>query len=129
MSEILTLDDLEMNMDEKAEKQKQITDELTNLFTDAGFVIEHNPNTIAFESSIKDAKALFSVDNSTFNYKSYISVEGENETNYSTRGNIDGVVDAAIKFIEQWAEFADGVEYSEDEVSAEGTGDEVDEDE
>lgn len=119
MSEILTLEDLEINMDEKAEKQKSVKDELTELFTDAGFVIEQHPNTIAFESSIEDAKALFSVDNSTFNYKSYISVEGENETNYSTKGNIDGVVDAAIKFIEHWSEFADGVNTTEDSFDSE----------
>ena len=128
MSEMLTLEDLETKMDEKQAKQTAIMDEISELFSDAGFVKEEHANTVAFESSIKDAKALFSVDNTTFNYKSYISVEGDNETNYSTKGNIDGVVDAAVKFVEHWAEFADGVESTEDDVDVEDVGHEVDED-
>lgn len=127
MSEMLTLEDLETRMDEKEAKQTSILNEVSELFSDAGFFQEEHANTIAFESSIKGAKALFSIDNTTFNYKSYISTEGENETNFSSKGNIDGIIDAAVKFVEHWAEFADGVEFTEDD-NVEDVRHEVDED-
>ncbi len=116
---MLTLEELEDNLQEKDEQQKGVEEELSNLFDNAGFTRVDKPNNFSFESHVKDAKALFTVDNSTYNYTAYISTEGTNSFNYSVKGNIDGATDAALKFIEQWANFADGIEFTDDEIESE----------
>lgn len=116
MSERITLEDLENNLEERNREQQSAIDEVSSLFDDAGFIKETKPNTISFESAIENVKALFSVDNTKYSYKAYITSEGDNSVTYSARGDIDGMVDAAIKFLEQWAEFADGNITVEDDV-------------
>lgn len=92
---------------EKKSEQQAVLSEVESLFEDAGFIQKENQNTISFQSSTNDIKALFSIDNTTYNYECYITTEGENSSNYSAKGNIDGLVDAAFKFVEQCADVFD----------------------
>ena len=124
---MITLEDLENTLSERDQQQQDAMNELSSLFEDAGFVKESKANTISFEASIENVKALFSVDNTKYTYKAYITSEGDNSVTYSSKGDLEGMVDAGIKFLEHWAEFADGKVTSEEDITVEDEVEDSDE--
>lgn len=116
MSNIISFEELEEALSDKVQKQKEVLSEVSSLFDDAGFFNTEQKNNITFQSTKRDVKALFSIDNTTYNYSYYITTEGDNSTNYSGKGNIDGVVDAAYKFIEQYSDIVDVPEEDVEEL-------------
>lgn len=99
--EILTEDELESEMDKKAEEREKILLSLADLFHDAGFKNESSPNYISFMQETNKYKALFSVNTSTFNYKCYLTTEN---SNYNKSGSMYGIESAAYKFLEEVAD-------------------------
>lgn len=111
MNDILPQAELEDALLEKQSIRREVLSEVSSLFDDAGFVKKEKQNTIFFQTSTKRTKALFSIDNTTYNYECYITTGGDNSSSYSAKGGIDDLADAAIKFVEQYADFTDGVDF------------------
>ena len=131
MDERITLEDLQNNLQQRTEEQEAALDSLKSMFADADFELSEEKNTIDFTDTHKDLKALFSIDNSTFRYTCYITAEDEDNKsfNFSLKGEIDDIEDAARKFL---AEFNDlltldiepPVDDADDEVVPEDVPDE-----
>lgn len=101
MSERITLEELQDNLQQRTEEQEAVLDSLKSMFADADFELSEEKNTIDFTDTHKDLKALFSIDNSTFRYTCYITAEDESNKsfNFSLKGEIGNIEDAARKFL------------------------------
>ncbi len=103
MRNIISLEELEEDLQEKQDRKDRILSSLASLFDDAGFTKKDDKkNNISFEDTNKDIKALFSIYDTTFNYSAYITVEGDNSFTYSAKGDIDGIEEAAEKFLAEY---------------------------
>lgn len=94
-----TLEDLETELKEEAAEQEAILNAVTELFTNAGFERFDRKNNYNFETSASHFKALFSIDNTTYNYTGYVTQEGSNSASYSVKGDQSGIESAAEKFL------------------------------
>ena len=99
--DILTEEELENAMDQKAEERERILLFANDLFGDAGFEKEVTANYITFTQESDTYKALFSIDTTTFNYKCYVTTE---ESNYNKTGAMSAIESAAHKFLEEVAD-------------------------
>lgn len=100
MDYILTEEDLQQQMDAKAEAREKALLYTSDMLTDAGFKTTTNANTINYEQEGDNYYSLFSIDTTTFNYKCYISTKKEeNESTYSSKGTIEQIEDAVTKFL------------------------------
>lgn len=106
MSERITLEELQDNLQQRTEEQESALESLKSMFSDAGFELSEEKNTIDFTDTHKDLKALFSVDNTTFKYSCYITVDdvSDKSYNFALKGNIDGIEDAAKKFLAEYSD-------------------------
>lgn len=100
MNQILTEEELQKEMDAKAEAREKALLYTADILHDAGFETTTNANTINYEQSGETYKALFSIDTTSFNYKCYVTVETkDNESTYSAKGTIEQIEDAVPKFL------------------------------
>ena len=99
--DILTEEELENEMDKKAEEREEVLLAATDLFDDAGFEKEATANYITFTQESNTYKALFSIDTTTFNYKCYVTTDN---SNYNKTGSMNGIESAAHKFLEEVAD-------------------------
>lgn len=99
--DILTEEELQNEMDKKAEERETVLLATTDLFTDAGFEKGVTANYITFSQESEIYKALFSIDITTFNYKCYVTTEN---SNYNKTGSMSGIESAAHKFLEEVAD-------------------------
>lgn len=106
--EILTEEELEKEMDAKAEAREKVLLYTADMLHDAGFENTTNANTINYEQSGENYKALFSIDTTTFNYKCYVTVENEESSStYSAHGTIEQVEEALPKFLSAVADVSE----------------------
>lgn len=102
MRNIISIEELEEDLQEKQARKDKILSSLESLFDDAGFTKKDDKNNISFEDTHRDIKALFSIYDTTFNYTAYITVEGDNSFTYSSKGDIEGIEEAAEKFLAEY---------------------------
>lgn len=91
------VEDLETDLKLEEEQKEQVTTELIELFEENDF-INTTVNGINFESTVGDIYASFYIDNN-FNYKGYVTDTSVNKLNYSVKGQMSNVLNAANKFI------------------------------
>lgn len=97
---IISLAQLEEDLQEREEERNSIIAELDSMFEEAEFMKAEKLNTISYGKNGETYKAMFSIDNTTYNYTCYISDEtGEEETNFSLKGPQSGIISGAQKFI------------------------------
>lgn len=99
--DILTEEELQNEMDAKAEERERVLLFATDLFHDAGFEKEVTANYITFTQESDTYKALFSIDTTSFNYKCYVTTDN---SNYNKTGSMSGIESAAHKFLEEVAD-------------------------
>ena len=105
--ELLTEEELEKEMDRKAEEIEKVLLFANDIFHDAKFEKDTTANHIAYTQEGKDYKAMFSIDTTSFNYKCYVTTEGDNSSTYSAHGVMSGIEDAVHKFLEAVADVSD----------------------
>ena len=93
----ILVESLEDELKEKHDLIISKTNELTTMFENAGFNVNETINGISFEKIFDNYYASFYID-SDLNYKGYVS-DSDNNVNYSVKGTISDVVNAAIKLI------------------------------
>lgn len=108
LEDILTEEELEKEMDRKAEEREKVLLFTADVFHDAGFKEKVTSNYITYVQEDESYKASFSIDTSTFNYSCYLTVEGVDSYTYSAKGVISGIEEAATKFLEAVAETVEG---------------------
>ena len=99
MSDRITLEELIEDLDDKKRAQDELIAELDELFKDTNMLKDESNNFFNWGYGDKDTKAMFSVDNTSYNFKCYISA-GDEETgsNYSAKGTMSDAYDGAVKF-------------------------------
>ena len=102
MSNVISIEELREDLEEQQKRKDDILTSLKELFDDAGFEYVEDKNTLNFEDTHEDLKALFSIYDTTFDYSAYITSETDNSMNYSLKGNIDGIEEAAEKFLAEY---------------------------
>lgn len=95
------LEDLEDDLIQQKQEVRNITSILQDLFSEAGFIEKDSINGIAFENKDGNIRASFYIDDN-LNYKGYVNDDTENSTNLSVKGNINQVVEAANKIINEF---------------------------
>lgn len=108
MNQILTEEEIQQEMDAKAKAREKVLLYTADILHDAGFETTTNANTINYEQSGENYKALFSIDTTTFNYKCYVTVETEdNESTYSAKGTMEQIESAVPKFLSAVADISE----------------------
>ena len=108
MNQILTEEELQQEMDKKAEEREKALLYASQVLHDAGFKTLTTANNINYEQEGENYRALFSIDTTTFNYKCYVTVESEdNESTYSAKGTIDQIENAVTKFLSEVADVSE----------------------
>lgn len=108
MNQILTEEELQQEMDAKAEQREKALLYASDVLHDAGFETTSNVNSIDYIQDGENYKALFSIDTTTFNYKCYVTVETEdNESTYSAKGTIEQIESAVTKFLSAVADVSE----------------------
>lgn len=102
MSNVISIEELREDLEEQQKRKDDILTSLKELFDNAGFEYVEDKNTLNFEDTHEDLKALFSIYDTTFDYSAYITSESDNSMNYSLKGNIDGIEEAAEKFLAEY---------------------------
>ena len=97
-------EDLESDLVDQQKKIDEITDYLIALFDEEDFDKKITPNGISFQKRYKTIFSNFYVDEK-LNYKCYITNDENNVSNYSSKGNIDNVENAAENFIMMFLDF------------------------
>ena len=94
----ILVEDLETDLQLEEEQKEQVTTELIELFEENDFTSNTTVNGINFESTVGDIYASFYIDNN-LNYKGYVTDKSINKSNYSVKGQMSNVLNAANKFI------------------------------
>ena len=102
MSNVISIEELREDLEEQQKRKDDILTSLKELFDNAGFEYVEDKNTLNFGDTHEDLKALFSIYDTTFDYSAYITSESDNSMNYSLKGNIDGIEEAAEKFLAEY---------------------------
>lgn len=105
--EMLTEEELEQEMNNKAKEREKVLLYTADMFNDAGFEKNTTANYISYSQSGDNYNALFSIDTTSFNYSCYVTTEGDNTSTYSARGIISGIEEAVIKFLEAVADVSE----------------------
>lgn len=130
MEERITLEELIEDLDEKKQAQDELIAELDELFADTNMLKDESDNFFNWGYGDKDTKAMFSVDNTSYNFKCYISSgDDESGSNYSAKGTMNNAYDGAVKFLQAADDILSGeeVDVEEDEVLDSEVDDEMDE--
>lgn len=94
------------DVQENAEEEKHIIDEIRKLITEQGFEEEEKLNGIAFTQEVSkpvELIAQFYVDTTDLSHSSYIKSEDESfASNYSNKGHKDSIQKAAALFIKEF---------------------------
>lgn len=94
------------DVQENAEEEKHIIDEIRKLITEQGFEEEEKLNGIAFTQEVNkpvELIAQFYVDTTDLSHSSYIKSEDESfASNYSNKGHKDSIQKAAALFIKEF---------------------------
>ena len=107
LEDILTEEEMEQEMDAKAEERERALLFCNDIFIDAGFSPSSDANNITYTKEDKGYKALFNIDATTFNYSCYITTEGDNSSTYSAKGVISGIEDAVYKFLSSMSDIVE----------------------
>lgn len=98
----LTTEEVEFNVNQKKQAQKELIAQLDDLFQSAGLLKAEKLNNISYGYSDADIRALFSVDNSTLDASCYISSTDKIlNINYNDSCDMDDLVDCAYRFLEE----------------------------
>ena len=89
---------LEDELRERNSLIEALTEDLINMFDEAGFTQDVEVNGISFHTRQEGVYASFYVD-TQLNYKGYITSNTSEKSNYSVSGNRSHVIDAANNFI------------------------------
>lgn len=115
MGKRITLEELIVDLDEKKQAQDELIAKLDELFADTDMLKDESDNFFNWGYGDTDTKAMFSVDNTSYNFKCYISSgDDESGSTYSAKGTMDNAYDGAVKFLQA----ADDI-LSEEEVNVE----------
>ena len=97
---------LQAQLQEDYEHEQSILEQVRDMLTAEDFEETRELNGVSFKKEFnKDEftfNAQFYVDTTTFEYSAYITTDDENNsTSYSAKGDIDNIVPAVDKFINQ----------------------------
>lgn len=94
-------EDLEQDLKDRAAVQNLTKENLDTLFEDNGFIKNVVVNGVSYENQEDNIYASFYVD-PQLNYKGYVTDNSSNSTNYSVKGEMNNVLDAAQNIIDQY---------------------------
>lgn len=94
-------EDLETELQDKQRNIDDITNNIIELFNEVNFESELSINGISFSNIHNNIYASFYIDDN-LNYKGYITNTEDASFNYSVKGNIDTVEEAAEKLIDTY---------------------------
>lgn len=94
-------EDLETELLNKQQKINNLTNELINIFDEVNFEKKVTVNGINFENTYQNIYAGFYANNN-LNYKGYVTTDKSNSSNYTVKGDIDNVIEAANNIIDMF---------------------------
>lgn len=101
---IRSLEQLEEDLREDQELNKQTMSELDELFGGSSFQKKENMNSTTWQTSKGTVKAQFDIDNTTYNYSCYIT-DTEGTYNMSRKGDRTTATDSAIAMLEELEDY------------------------
>ena len=98
----LTVADLEKDLQEVQKEKDDIISDLDNLFQETDLLKAENQNYISYGFTEDNVQALFSIDNDTFKFSSYITVEKDTgSSTFSEKGEMSDIEQGARKFLSE----------------------------
>ena len=96
---IKIIEDLESDLREKAEENKDLLNQIIELFEEEDFIINSEINGTSFNKKEDLVNASFYVAND-MSYNGYVTNDSRNSSNYTAKGNSKNVLKAAQQIID-----------------------------